>query len=234
MPADHAICEDERGINQISTNGADMNNRLVEFKNALRSLERPRVRTILQEATESMEPLQCIETIVLPVLQEIGDEWEKGNIALSEFYLCGRISEEAVTEILPAASPRRTTQPRIAIAVLLDHHSLGKRIVYSILRSYGFEIMDFGTGLTAREIAERAAQEKIEILLISTLMLNSALMVKDLREALDSRGIRIKIIVGGAPFRFDTNLWKEVGADAMAMQASEAVSVIEKAMEEMA
>nr|VFK48906.1 MAG: methylmalonyl-CoA mutase C-terminal domain-containing protein [Candidatus Kentron sp. TC] len=211
-----------------------MNNRLVEFKNALLSSEHPKVLSILQEEIGVMEPLQCIETIVLPVLEEIGEEWEKGDIALSQLYMCGGICEEAIDKILPAAAPKRATQPRIAIAVLLDHHSLGKRIVYSILRSSGFEIMDFGAGLTVREIAERAVREKIELLLISTLMLNSALMVKGLRDELDRRETRTKIIVGGAPFRFDPNLWKEVGADAVAMQASESVAVIEKMMGEIA
>jgi methanogenic corrinoid protein MtbC1 len=41
----------------------------------------------------------------------------------------------------------------------------------------------------------------------------------------------VKLIVGGAPFRFDAHLWKAVGADAMCRTASDAVSVIEKIMD---
>jgi len=35
------------------------------------------------------------------------------------------------------------------------------------------------------------------------------------------------VIVGGAPFRFDPQLWKEIGADAMAYSAADAIAVIE-------
>ncbi|MDZ7777050.1 MAG: hypothetical protein U5L09_16260 [Bacteroidales bacterium] len=51
-------------------------------------------------------------------------------------------------------------------------------------------------------------KEKIKILLLSVLMLPSALHVKDLKQKLNGTGV--KIVVGGAPFRFDENLWKEV------------------------
>lgn len=37
---------------------------------------------------------------------------------------------------------------RIGIGVLLDHHVLGKQIVYSILRISGYDVLDFGQGLS--------------------------------------------------------------------------------------
>ena len=79
-----------------------------------------------------------------------------------------------MAEILPTESRKRTDQPKIAIPVLSDHHSLGKPIVCSILRASGFQLTDFGTELTVREISQRAILEKTEILLISTLMLDKA------------------------------------------------------------
>ncbi len=55
-------------------------------------------------------------------------------------------------------------------------------------------------------------------------MLPSALKIKELKDKLEN--MDVKIIVGGAPFRFDDQLWREVGADAMCKNASEAVSII--------
>jgi methanogenic corrinoid protein MtbC1 len=37
-----------------------------------------------------------------------------------------------------------------------------------------------------------------------------------------------KIIVGGYPFRVDTDLWKKVGADGQAVDAETAVEMAEK------
>jgi hypothetical protein len=34
-------------------------------------------------------------------------------------------------------------------------------------------------------------------------------------------------VVGGAPFRFDDQLWREVGADAMGLSASDALKILD-------
>ena len=78
------------------------------------------------------------------------------------------------------------------------------------------------------ELVCKIQEDCIEILLVSTLMLASALRLRELRAQLDSQGIAVKIIVGGAPFRFDPNLWREVGADATSNTASGAIEIIKE------
>ena len=75
-------------------------------------------------------------------------------------------------------------------------------------------------------LAEKAIHQGIEVLLISTLMLRSALRVKDLRKRLRDLGGDVKILVGGAPFRFDDQLFKDVDADAMGTSASDAMAFL--------
>ena len=83
-----------------------------------------------------------------------------------------------------------------------------------------------GQGRQAERIAERAAEEGVEVLLISTLMLHAALKVADLRKRLESLGLPTRIIVGGAPFRLDESLWREVGAHAFGPTAHSALSLM--------
>lgn len=144
--------------------------------------------------------------------------------------MSGRLCEEFVKTILPHADFKRKDQPNMAIAVLEDYHLLGKRVVYSVLRASGFELLDYGR-VTVDEVVSRVKADQIDILLISVLMLPSALRIKDLKAKLNQQGIAVKLIVGGAPFRFDANLWKEVGADAMGKNASEAINIITHFME---
>ena len=99
--------------------------------------------------------------------------------------------------------------------MLADHHVLGMRIVRATLSAAGYEATDYGHGIGARELAERALADGIEVLLVSTLMLPSALQVSELSTLLRGQDSRIKLVVGGAPFLFDKRLWREVGADAM-------------------
>jgi methanogenic corrinoid protein MtbC1 len=91
-------------------------------------------------------------------------------------------------------------QARLGIAVLEDYHLLGKRIVYSILRASGFAVRDYGRR-TVEELVRLVQADEIEIPLISTLMLPSALRVKELRKQLSAADLPFKIVVGGAPFR---------------------------------
>lgn len=198
-----------------------------EFMQALLSLDRLATQKLLKENTRQTTPIKFIEDVVVVALEQIGTEWQKGNIALSQVYMGGRICEDLVDEILPPDDPDRKGQPRMAICVLSDHHKLGKTIVYSLLRASGFELSDFGT-IEVDELVEFVKIEKIKILLISVLMLPSALMVKKVKERLDDMGLDVKIVVGGAPFQFDSQLWQEVGADAMCATASESVSTINK------
>ena len=123
---------------------------------------------------------------------------------------------------MTATYPENDGQARISgkcgIAILNDYHMLGKRIVLSALRSAGFDIQDWGR-LTPEQVVFRIEENGTEVALISTLMLSSALCVRDLRTRLDAKGLKCKLLVGGAPFRLDKNLWKEVGADSTADNA---------------
>jgi methanogenic corrinoid protein MtbC1 len=198
-----------------------------EFMRALLSLDRLTIQKLLNEYSRQTTPINFIEDVVVVALEQIGTEWQKGNIALSQVYMGGRICEDLVDEILPPDDPDRKGQPKMAICVLSDYHKLGKTIVYSLLRASGFDLLDFGT-IEVDELVERVRIEKIKLLLISVLMLPSALKVKKVKERLFEMGLDVKIVVGGAPFRFDNQLWKEVGADAMCATASESVSTINK------
>lgn len=55
-------------------------------------------------------------------------------------------------------------------------------------------------------------------------MLASALKIREVTSRLSGDGV--KVIVGGAPFRIDPELGKEVGADRVCFTASDAVKAI--------
>jgi len=195
------------------------------FQKALLDLDRVEAGRILAQAGATLTPVAIAGEIVARALERIGDAWQSGDASLSEVYMSGRICEELIDAILPATDPGRTVQPKMAITVLRDSHLLGKRIVYSMLRSSGYGLLDYGRA-SVDELVEKVLQDGVGILLISTLMYPSALEVKEVRAKLDRAGAAVKILVGGAPFNMDRQLWREVGADAMGRDAAEAVSLV--------
>jgi methanogenic corrinoid protein MtbC1 len=209
-----------------------MTEQVKTFRDALESLDRVGADALFQDALTRLSPIEAVEQIVVPALEQMGAAWEEGSVALSQVYMSGRFCEELVERVLPPSDPDRKHQPRSAIVLLNDYHVLGKRIVYSVMRASGFELFDYGR-MDVHEVVERAMSDRLRVLLISVLMLPSALKVREVCDQLKARGADIKVVVGGAPFLFDPELWREVGADAMGRSAADAVAIVERLMGEM-
>lgn len=201
---------------------------ITEFEKALLQINRVKATEIFEKNNlKSDNSIELLESLAIESLKRIGEGWENGSISLSQVYMSGVICEELIEEYLPISKIKPKKTPKLAIAVLQDHHALGKRIVYSVLRAAGFDVLDFGQGLGVDDLVQKTIENEIQILLISTLMLPSALKVKAVKEKLTTVGAPTKIIVGGAPFRLDSNLWKRVNADADGKNASSVIKTIE-------
>ncbi len=196
-----------------------------DFRKALLASDPDAAASILAAYLVDGIALDFVEEVLVKTLEQIGDGWENGQYALSQVYMSGRICEDLLEKVLPDESGSRKVRPKIAIATLNDYHALGKRIVYAVLRAGGYQLIDYGRVETG-ELARRVEDDQIEMLLISVLMLSSALQVKEVVTSLGYKGNKTKIVVGGAPFRLNRRLWQEVGADAVGFTASDALLLV--------
>lgn len=212
---------------------------VTDLQSALVALDRLAVNRILHDYAAGREPFQAVEEVVIPALQFMGERFETGELSLSQIYMSGRICEEAVDQMLPrgqGTDSGRARQPRMALAVLEDNHALGKKIVQLTLRVAGYSVMDYGVGLSVDELVRRTLKDETRILLISALTLPAALKIAAVRQQLDESGPRaagIRILVGGAPFRFDPDLWRELGVDGAAVNASQVIAAVHQIVTEM-
>jgi methanogenic corrinoid protein MtbC1 len=102
-----------------------------------------------------------------------------------------------------------------------DLHSLGKRIVMGCLKALMVEVVDLGVNVPAEKFVDAAVQHGAQVIAVSAMMVHTATGengCRKVRQLLDERGLSgsIKIVVGGAPYRFDNELYKIVGADGWA------------------
>lgn len=204
---------------------------VAEFRNALLDIDRIKTAEMFKDYFQENNNFELLEQLVIASLERIGEGWEDGSISLAQVYMSGLICEELMEEYLPKAEIKRKDVPKMAIVMLQDHHGLGKRIVYSVLRAGGYNLLDLGYVATPEELVQKAIKHQAEVLLISTLMLPSALKVREVREILNNKSKSMKIIVGGAPFRLDRQLWKAVGADADGKNATDILKIVEKVVE---
>lgn len=198
------------------------------FLDTLLAMDRIGSEKVLREVAAQQQSFEAVEQVITETLAIIGDGWEAGDYSLSQIYMSGVICEEIIERMLPEFRMVRKNSPKIGIGVLIDNHALGKRIVKAVVQAEGFEIFDFGHGLSVDEMVEKTMAYRIDVLLVSTLMLPSALKVKGIREQFDQRGLTTRLIVGGAPFRFDSSLWQQVGADADGKNATAVIPIIER------
>ncbi|MBF0192843.1 MAG: B12-binding domain-containing protein [Magnetococcales bacterium] len=58
-----------------------------EFREALESYDVSRAEALFRQAMSLGLPMDMVEALVTPTLEEIGRAWEEGRLALSQIYL---------------------------------------------------------------------------------------------------------------------------------------------------
>ena len=187
--------------------------------------ETDRVEQICREISErGIDPLEAIEKGIRKALDEVGNKYEKGFLFLPELIMAAKIAESALNILTSEikSSPKKIGKYVIG-TVKGDIHDLGKNIVVMILKAFNFEVIDLGVDVPIETFIEKVKNEKPQILGLSALLMTTVPVQRDVIEALEKNGIRnkVKVMVGGVAV---TDEWaKEIGADAYADNAAEAV-----------
>jgi len=203
-----------------------------DMENSLLAVDKNRAFDIMAQFQGS-SGADFVNDVLMPALESIGGRWERGEVSLSQVYMSGKISETMIDTLIGGATAAGSGRT-VAVAVLEDHHNLGKKILSSVLRTGGFLVKDYGHALKAEQLADMVERDSVEYLMISTLMLPAALRIKDAVALIRERSPGTRIIVGGAPFLFDASLAEEVGADAFGRTATESLNIVKRMMQEAA
>jgi trimethylamine corrinoid protein len=192
----------------------------------------------IQLANESVkreyDPLKVIDEGFVKGIKKVGQLWEEGTYFLPELVLGAEAMKAALSVLQPILLQkgvhRRNSGKVIIGTVQGDIHDIGKTIVTTMLSAHGFEVVDLGADVPNHVFVEKAREEKVDFLcmssLLTTTMQNQARVIKEL----DKAKIRenLKVMVGGAP---TSQGWaKQIGADLYAENAVEAVKVAKSAL----
>jgi len=104
--------------------------------------------------------------------------------------------------------------------------------VITVLQAQGFEVHDLGIDVNALDFVKKAEEVKADIIGSSSLMTTTMPKQREIINILEAKGLRDKyhVILGGAPV---TQEWvDESGADSWGENASVAVDILERVMEE--
>lgn len=171
--------------------------------------------------------------VVIPAVEELMSGITKDPDAnLAQHFMTAQIAAEVTEKMLEKFEHPPEIIGRVVIGTASgDLHSLGKRIVMGCLKALMVEVTDLGVNVAAKRFVDEAVAHNAQVIAISAMMVHTATGehgARGVRKLLQERGIegRIRIVVGGAPYRFDSELYKTVGADGWAPDGVSAGKVI--------
>jgi trimethylamine corrinoid protein len=171
--------------------------------------------------------------VVIPAVEEMMSRITKDpDTNLAQHFMTAQIAASVTEKMLEKFQHPPEIIGRVVIGTASgDLHSLGKRIVMGCLKALMVEVTDLGVNVPAERFVDAAVAQDAQVIAVSAMMVHTATGPKGalrVRELLRERGLeeRIRIVVGGAPYRFDEQLYKTVGADAWAADGISAGKVI--------
>ncbi|MBN2406766.1 MAG: homocysteine S-methyltransferase family protein [Elusimicrobia bacterium] len=182
------------------------NSRTFSFKHALPQaiLEGNRAGAA-REAARTLKKTPAMEMVdkyVLPALNKVGELFRTREIFLPQLVEAAQAAQAGM-EIIEDRMRKEGTairkRGRIIIATVKgDIHDIGKNLVALILRNHSFDVKDMGVDVDSKKIVEEAAGWKADLIALSSLMTTTMDRMKEVREMLDRKKLRIPVIIGGA------------------------------------
>ena len=172
-------------------------------------------RAAADAALTMREPLDVVNTSLIPALDAVGDGFEKGTVFLPQLLQAATAAQAAFESIkakIAASGQAQGSKGKIDIATVKgDVHDIGKNIVRVFLDNYGYDVLDLGRDVAPERVVEAVRQTGAKLVGLSALMTTTVPNMQATIEALHAAGLDCKVMVGGAVLTPDYA--RNIGAD---------------------
>ena len=180
-------------------------------------------RVVDDARAQGLSAEDVVFQVVIPAVEQMMSEITRDPDAnLAQHFMTAQIAAEVTERMLLQFAHPPEILGRVVIGTAAgDLHSLGKRIVMGCLKAMMVEVVDLGVNVPAEKFVDEAVARDAQVIAVSAMMVHTATGeqgARRVRQLLDARGLsgRMKLVVGGAPYRFDDTLYQRVGADGWA------------------
>lgn len=147
------------------------------------------------------EPLDIINTEMIPALDRVGMDFEKGTLFLPQLLMSAEAAKAAF-EILRARMTEKgetAKKGKIILATVKgDIHDIGKNIVKVLLENYSFDVIDLGRDVPPETVVETARKQNVKLVGLSALMTTTVVNMEETIRQLNAALPDCKVMVGGA------------------------------------
>lgn len=186
-----------------------------------------KARELTARLLEKNKPLAVIDEYLIPALNMVGDNYEKGKIFLPQLIASAESAKACFDEVkkhIPGGEGAE--KGKIVLATVKgDVHDIGKNIVKTVLENYGYKVIDLGKNADPQLVVEAVRQNGIRLCGLSALMTTTVENMKITVELLKKECPDCKIMVGGAVLTEDYA--KKIGADKYCKDANQSAKYAE-------
>jgi len=186
-----------------------------------------------QAIAEGINPVEVISEGLSAGMTKVGDLFNSEEISLPFVIVAAEAMTKAIAVLEPHI-PEENKGEKMGTVVMGtvegDIHDIGKGIVATMLRVYGFEVHDLGRDVPVQAFIDKAKEVNADIIGSSTLMTTTLPGQKALQEAVQAAGLKVRTMVGGAA---TNQQWADkIGANAYGENASEAVQLAKELVQQ--
>ena len=177
-----------------------------------------------QAIAEGINPVEVISEGLSVGMTKVGDLFNNEELSLPFVIVAADAMTQAI-DILEPHIPEEHKGEKMGTVIMGtvegDIHDIGKGIVATMLKVYGFEVFDLGRDVPVQAFVDKAKEVNADIIGSSTLMTTTLPGQKALQEAIEAAGLKVKTMVVGAA---TNQQWADkIGATAYGENASDAV-----------
>ncbi len=192
-----------------------------------------KVKELVKLALEQGEqPAAIIDTYLIPAINYVGEQFEKGTYFLPQLIASAEAMETAIDDLEPLLQKERGGKKLDTIVMATvkgDIHDIGKNLVALMLKNYGYDVIDLGKDVDSELILDTAREKQAAVIGLSALMTTTMTEMGHVVNMAKEQGITAKIIVGGAVVT--EHFAREIGADGYSRDAREAVKLVNRLLE---
>ena len=167
--------------------------------NALESRDPSRIEALVDQTFVAHEPEPGVSKVVAPVLERVGDLWERGEISVADEHLVSQLLATKVRSLLDT-----TANDSAGVAVLAclpgEHHEVGLLCLAALLQRDGWRVVYLGQDTPLDDAFELAAESDAKVVGISATMRGGADDSAGDLERLADAFPSLKVQCGGAAF----------------------------------
>ncbi len=177
---------------------------VTQVQNMILAGRKDPVATLSEQLLKDHEPLELIDGIFIPTLDEVGARFDQGKFFLPQL-MASAEAVKAGFDVVKAhmgdgeANEAPTNdRPVIMATVKGDIHDIGKNIVKMLLENYGFTVVDLGKDVEPQQIVDTAIKRNINLVGLSALMTTTVKNMEETIKLLAEQAPQVKVFVGGA------------------------------------